>query len=304
LAPQSDTQKRPRERARRVERRPASIRKPNRNNFEKAADPAAAYRRSGRTADAPINAAEILSKTRDSVKNKSATRPLALAMISRYHKASSGSSAMRFGVVLLVAFTAILAAAQPVMAASPPDAKGAAAQTRAANEKETWDFVRSRINEDGFYPVPEFLRAAAARPPAGSPHILGQRTATGVDYPAARQMLIRQGFLPMKIVSRDVDAEDKNDLTCGEGQFRCRAYPELLECTAGGFEYCAFLYENARTGKYWIVSTAGEEGGPPDVNFKRWRCCGYRPAAKSYLYDLVIVRPDGRRIRFPHSPKP
>jgi hypothetical protein len=211
---------------------------------------------------------------------------------------------MRIGVILLVAFAAIVMAAQPGVAASPLDGKDAAAQARTAKNKEFWDFVRSRINEDGFYPVPEFLRAVAARPPAGSPHVQGQRSATGIDYPTARQMLIRQGFLPVKIVSRGVDPEDENDLTCGEGRYRCKAYPELRECSAAGIEYCAFLYENPRTRRYWIISTVGEEGGPPDVDFRRWRCCGYRPAAKSYLYDLTIVRPNGRRIQFPHSPKP
>jgi len=67
-------------------------------------------------------------------------------------------------------------------------------------------------------------------------------------------------------------------------------------------QYCAFLYRRQATGGYWIISTAGEDEPP---GFNGLRCCGYRPAGKFYLEGLVIVRPNGRRVRFqyPHPPQ-
>jgi hypothetical protein len=165
---------------------------------------------------------------------------------------------------------------------------------------DPWELERSKTNEYGFYPVPEFLREAGLRPPPGSPRIKGERSESGVAYRTARQVLIRQGFVPVKVLSQDYGSE-----ICGGTGATCSAFPETLQCTAGGMQHCAFLYRQRATGRYWIVSTIGEEGVAPGVDFRRLRCCGYRPATEHYLEGVAILRSNGRPFRFqyPHPPQ-
>lgn len=200
---------------------------------------------------------------------------------------------MRVRAIAPMALATILTVAAPHIAGSQPGGKGDPKHPSA--KADFWDYERTRINENGFYPVPEFLRAPESRAPRGRPNIQAQRSATGIAYPTARQLLIRQGFVPVKVAQRG-----DGTWMCDGGRSLCHLFPEVLDCSGAGMEYCAFLYQHRRTGKYWIISTAGEEGEPPD--FKQLRCCGYRPATKSYLEDLVILRPNGRQFRFqyPH----
>jgi hypothetical protein len=164
---------------------------------------------------------------------------------------------------------------------------------------DPWELERAKTNEHGFYPVPEFLRETGLRPPPGSPRIEGERSEGGVAYRTARRALIKQGFIPVKILSQDNGRE-----TCSGTGATCRIFPELLQCTAGGMQHCAFLYRQQTTGNYWIVSTIGEEGVAPDVDFRLLRCCGYRPATEYYLDGVAILRPNGRPFRFQYAHPP
>ena len=201
----------------------------------------------------------------------------------------------RFVVVASIAVWALQSfsafAAQPAVSSRGPSAKVQA---------EMWAYERTRINEEGFYPVPEFLSAATSRPPPGSPRIKGERSASGVAYRTARQALIRQGFIPAKILAQDFGSKK-----CGGAEAACGAFPEELQCTAAGTRHCAFLYRQRATGRYWIVATIGDEGVPPDVDFGQLRCCGYRPAGEYYLDGMTIMRPDGRpfSFRYAHPPE-
>jgi len=179
-------------------------------------------------------------------------------------------------------------------------ALGAHAASKAPHAApDPWEFERARTNEYGFYPVPEFLREAGLRPPPGSPRIAGERSQSGVAYRTARRALIKQGFIPVKVLSQDYGSE-----ACGGTGATCSAFPELLQCTAGGVQHCAFLYRQRATGRYWIISTIGEEGVAPDVDFRRLRCCGYRPATAHYLDGVEILRSSGRAFRFQYAHPP
>ena len=136
---------------------------------------------------------------------------------------------------------------------------------------------------------------AIAALPAGATAPL-PKLAKDTPYPTVRAQLIAQKFVPVRII----DHGDR--LVCSRHADLCRAFPEVVECTGAGASFCVWLYRDRTSGRYWIVVTRGDPGGPSGVSGLRYDNAG--PADRPALDGLVVSGPNGRPFRFTYPPRP
>jgi hypothetical protein len=130
------------------------------------------------------------------------------------------------------------------------------------------------------------LAASAAEAAPQPPKI-----AAGASYAAARQALIRHGFSPVPVLTRETGSDCPGGL--------CRTFPEVLDCSQG-LMHCAYLYRDA-TGAYWQAFSVGEDAAPP---YPRIAYAGLRRATPGDLTDVTVEGPDKRPIRLRQPQRP
>jgi hypothetical protein len=87
----------------------------------------------------------------------------------------------------------------------------------------------------------------------------------GMEYSKARKVIVGYGWSPLRG-------------NCGEAESTCAAYPEVGNCSAGGFGFCDMAFVGLH--RCLIVVTVGgaprrNEHGEPvvrDVQFRRGSC--------------------------------
>lgn len=122
------------------------------------------------------------------------------------------------------------------------------------------------------------LFSLAAAADAASPRPLVH---PGEPYAKTRARLIRQGYLPVRVVVR------RSEAPCLAGL--CRRFPEVDECTASGPFVCSFIFQHRPTGRLWEVLANSEIS--PLARFAR-------PVDPCLLTGVTLQLPDGRRLMY------
>jgi hypothetical protein len=131
------------------------------------------------------------------------------------------------------------------------------------------------------------LQAAPARP-----HVK-----RGISYADARAELIRQGFDPVRIVSWNSENHECRDIAWPDV---CAAFRETMNCFVD-VPVCQFLYRRRSDGRYWTVNSLGEPDSRGRAGLDSVTFDTARPTPDHWIDDLVILGPDGRRLRFGKS---